>query len=77
MEKTDRFLSFGKKLGCTFFFQELWVEIAFAKSLDFFRFDTRSTRLSRRQTDKSALISAVWDKFIKNCIVCCKPRELQ
>ena len=41
----------------------------------FFRFDMRSTRLFRLQTDKFDLISAVWDKYIKNCIVCYKPGE--
>ena len=35
----------------------------------------QSTRLSRLQTDKFALISAVWDKFIENGIVCYKPGE--
>ena len=32
-------------------------------------------RLSRHQTDKFALISAICDKFIKNCIVCYKLGE--
>ena len=41
----------------------------------FLRFDLRSTRLSRLQTNKFALISAVWDKFVENCIVCYKPGE--
>ena len=41
----------------------------------FLRFDMPSTRLSRLQTDKFALISAVWDKFIENCIACHKPRK--
>ena len=35
----------------------------------------RTTRLSRLQKDRFALISAVWDKFIENCIVCYKPAE--
>ena len=35
----------------------------------------RTTRLSRLQKDRFALISAVWDKFIENCIVCNKPAE--
>ena len=39
----------------------------------FLRFDMRSTRLSRRQTDKFALVSAIRDKFIENCVVCYKP----
>ena len=39
----------------------------------FLRFDTRSTRLSRFQTDKFALISPFWDRFIEKCIVCYKP----
>ena len=34
-----------------------------------------NTRLSRLQTDKFALISTVWDKFIESCIVCYKPGE--
>ena len=35
----------------------------------------RSTRLSRLQTDKFGLISAIWDKFLENCIVFYKPGE--
>ena len=35
----------------------------------------RSTRLSLVETDKFALISAVWDKFVDNCIVCYNPEE--
>ena len=41
----------------------------------FLRFHMRSTKLSRLQTDKFALISAVWDRFIENSIVCYKPEE--
>ena len=41
----------------------------------FLRYDLRSTRLSRLQTDKFALISAVCDKFVENCIVCYKLGE--
>ena len=47
----------------------------FCDIMRFFRFDKQSTRLSRLQTDKFALISAVWDKFIENCIVRYKPGE--
>ena len=47
----------------------------FCKSMWSLQFDMQSTRLSRLQTNKFALILAVWDKFIKNCIVCYKPRK--
>ena len=41
----------------------------------FLPFHMRSTRLSRLQTDEFALISAIWDKFVENCILCYKPGE--
>ena len=47
----------------------------FCEIMRFLRFDLRSTRLSRLQTNKFALISAVWDKFVENSIVCFKPGE--
>ena len=47
----------------------------FCKIMRFGRFDMRSTRLSRLQTDKFGLISAIWDKFLENCIVFYKPGE--
>ena len=47
----------------------------FREIMRFLRFDMRSARLFRLQTDKFALISAVWDKFIENYIVCYKPGE--
>ena len=43
--------------------------------MNFLRFDMQSIRKSRLQMDKFALISAVWDKFLENCIVCYKPGE--
>ena len=49
--------------------------ICFCNITRFLRFDMRSTRVSRLQTDKFALISTVWDKFIENCTVCHKPEE--
>ena len=53
------------------FFQKLWVK----EIIRFFQFDMRSTRLSRLQTDKFALIFTNWDKLIEKCIVCYKPGE--
>ena len=74
VERTDRFLSFGKNWGVPFFPGAMGRN-RFCEIIRFLQFDMRSTRLSRRQTDKFALIFAVWDKFIENCIVCYKPGE--
>ena len=43
--------------------------------LRFLRFDLRSTRSTRLQTDKFALISEIWNKFVDNSISCYKPGE--
>ncbi|CAH2093179.1 unnamed protein product [Euphydryas editha] len=39
----------------------------FTEILRYIRFDKRNQRCQRLQTDKFALFSAVWDKFIENC----------
>lgn len=57
------------------FFPETMSRNRFCNIVRFLRFDRRSTRLSRLQTDKIALISAVWNKFVQNCINCYKPGE--
>ncbi|XP_073494170.1 uncharacterized protein [Phyllobates terribilis] len=49
-------------------FRDRFVEI-----MRFLRFDEKSTRSERLQTDKFALFSIVWDRFIENCIACYKP----
>ena len=36
--------------------------------------DAHSTRLVRLQSDKFALISDVWNRFVDSCISCYKPR---
>ena len=38
----------------------------FTEILRFIRFDKRNERSQRLQTDKFALVSTVWDKFIEN-----------
>ncbi|XP_073539083.1 uncharacterized protein [Phyllobates terribilis] len=45
----------------------------FVEIMRFLRFDEKSTRSERLQTDKFALFSTVWDRFIENCIACYKP----
>ena len=64
----------GKDWGVPFFLETMGRN-RFCKIMRFFRFDTQSARLSQFQTNKFALISAVWDKFIENCIACYKPGE--
>ena len=56
------------------FFPETMTRNLFREILRFLRFDVRSTRSVRLQTDKFALISDVWNRFVDNCISCYKPR---
>ena len=74
-EKNRPILEFWDKNWGVPFFPESMRRNRFCKIMRFLRFDMRCTRLSRLQTDKFALISAVWDKFIENCVVCYKPGE--
>ena len=41
----------------------------------FLRFDLRNKRSARLQTDKFALISDIWNRFVDNGISCYKPGE--
>ena len=75
MERTDRSLSFGIKIGEYLFFPETMGRNRFCEIMRAHRYDMPNTRLSRLQTNKFALISAVWDKFVKNCMFCYKPGE--
>ena len=45
----------------------------FLEIMRFLRFDERSTRSARLETDKFALVSAVWNRFIGNCQSCYIP----
>ena len=45
----------------------------FTDILKYLRFDEKNTRSSRLKTDKFALFSFVWDKFIENSSSCYKP----
>ena len=74
MERIDRSLIFWIKIG-EYFFSEKMDRNRFCEIVRFLRFDLLSTRLPRLQTNKFALISAVWDKFVENSMVCFKPGE--
>ena len=45
----------------------------FSEILRFLRFDTKSDRFQRLKTDRFALFSVVWNRFIDNCISCYTP----
>ena len=47
----------------------------FRQILRYLRFYVRSTRSVRLQTDKFALASGLWNRFIENCIACYSPGE--
>lgn len=55
------------------FFQNSMSRNAFLEILRFIRFDKRNERSQRLKTDKFALVSTVWNKFIENSQNCFKP----
>ncbi|XP_068229432.1 piggyBac transposable element-derived protein 4-like [Palaemon carinicauda] len=57
------------------FFRETMSRQRFKEIMKFLRFDIQSSRSIRMQTDKFAMISEVWDLFIKNSISCYRPSE--
>lgn len=57
------------------FFRKTMSRDRFKEIMKFLRFDIRSTRSDRLKTDKFALVSQVWDRFIGNCIVSYRPNE--
>lgn len=55
------------------FFSNTMSRRDFTEILRYIRFDKKNQRSQRLQTDKFALVSAVWDKFIENSKNCFKP----
>ena len=64
----------NKEWGVSFFSQTMSRNRC-REILRFLRFDLRSTRSTRLQTDKFALISDISNKFVDNSISCYKPGE--
>lgn len=64
----------SKKWGPPFF-RNTMSRDKFTEILRFIRFDKKNQRSERLQTDKFALISEVWRKFISNSQACYKPHE--
>ena len=61
-----------KKWGVAFCMQVMSRD-RFKEILRFLRFDKKSTLSQRLQTDKFALFSTVWNRFIENSVACYKP----
>ena len=68
----DISLLWNKKWGPAFFSKTM-SRNAFTEIMRFIRFDQRNQRSHRLQTDKFALISKVWNKFVENSQNCYKP----
>ena len=62
----------SKKWGPAFFSQTMSRD-KFLEILRFIRFDKKNERSERLKTDKFALISKTWNKFIQNSQACYKP----
>ena len=74
MGKNDMPLSelWNKKWGVAFC-KQVMSRDRFKEILRFLRFDKKSTRSQRPQTDKFALFSTVLNQFIENSVACYKP----
>lgn len=57
------------------FFHETMPRARFKEIMRFLRFDIKTTRSQRLKTDKFALVSEVWNRFIANSILCFKPGQ--
>lgn len=68
----DISLLWNKKWGPAFFANTM-SRNDFTEIMRFIRFDNRNQRSQRLQTDKFALISEVWCKFVENSQNCYKP----
>lgn len=57
------------------FFRRTMPRDKFKQILRFIRFDKRTERSRRLQTNKFALVSEIWDKFIENSQTCYQPGQ--
>ena len=68
MAKTFPFTVFGIKNGAYHFFQQTMPRNRCREIMRFLRFDLRSTRSARLQTDKFALTLDIWYRFVDKSI---------
>ena len=57
------------------FFRQAMPRDRFKELVRYLRFDLRATRRERIASDKFALFSTIWDRFISNCKSCYKPNS--
>lgn len=55
------------------FFRDTMPMDRFTEILRYLRFDTREIRRPRTYSNKFAVVSEVWNAFVRNCIACYKP----
>ena len=67
-------LFWSKKWGSAIF-RDTMSRDRYREILKFTRFDVRSTRSQRLMTDKLALVSTMWNRFIENCKASYRPGE--
>ena len=65
--------SFWSKRWGNVFFSSTMSRNRFREIMRYLRFDKKETRRTRLTEDKFALVSEVWNSFIKNAIACYKP----
>lgn len=72
----------AKNLKCSYLWSAKWGPAFFTQTMSsdkfkdilwFIRIDTKNERSERLKTDKFALISKIWEKFIENSQACYKP----
>ncbi|XP_035228790.1 piggyBac transposable element-derived protein 4-like [Stegodyphus dumicola] len=61
--------------GVFLFLRETMSRNRFRDIMKYLRFDLKSTRTQRLESDKFALFSDIWNKFIRNCAISYKPGE--
>jgi len=73
--RTARLDSLGERKYGPPFFHETMARNRFREILKFLRFDKKSDRATRLQTDKFTMFSHVWGMFVRNCNSALRPGE--
>ena len=71
--KEQRINDLWSKVWGSSFFRQTMSRDPCKELLKFIRFGVRSSRIQRVQSERFALISTIWNRFIENCISCYRP----